>query len=127
MAKNDQPRSKDPSKWSEITYIRCELDNQLKKDLQAWLKEKHDWLGYIEQAVGAGYRFGTHHDAFNDCVEARLTLMSNSIGINTLVLQGRGPDLLTAIQSLFFKHFIVLEQRWEDLDRDKRGKYSEWG
>jgi len=122
-----EPRTKDPRKWSDITYIRCELDNQLKADLSEWLKKKHDWLSYIEKEVGAGLRFGVHHDAYNNCCEARLTAMSQSVGINTLVLQGRGPDIMAAIQALFFKHYIVLEGVWEELDRDNQGRYSTWG
>jgi hypothetical protein len=118
---------KDPSKWSEISYIRCELDKQLKADLAEWLKKKHDWLAYIEAEVGNGLRFGVHVDEYNRCVEARLTLLSQSIGINTQVLQGRGPDVMAAIQSLFFKHLIVLEKNWEELDRNADGRYADWG
>lgn len=122
--KTEQPAQK----WSDITYLRCELDKQLKSDLAAWLKEKHDWLALIETAVGAGLRFQVLEDAYHSCFEARLTAISQSVGVNTLVLQGRGPTALAAIQSLFFKHVVVLEGDWESLDRnaDKR-EISDWG
>jgi len=123
MAKTQPPERK----WSDITYLRCELDKQLKADLQEWLKKKHDWLTYIEQSVGAGLRFQVLEDEFHKCFEARLTAMSNSVGVNTLVLQGRGPDMLSSIQALFFKHFVVLEQNWEELDRPDSSRYTEWG
>jgi len=104
--------------FSPIDYIRCDLDTTLKGELANWVKaQKHDWFGYIEQAIADGLRFGVHTDVYNNCVEARLTLLSNSIGVDTLVLQGRGPDVLKAIQSLFYKHYIVLEKDWEHLDR----------
>lgn len=122
MAKTQEPR-----KWSDITYIRCELDTKLKKDLENWLKKDHDWLAMIEQEVDGGLRFGAHNDEYNNCVEARLTLLSNSIDQNTLVLQGRGPDLAKAIQALFFKHYIVLDRHWENLDRPPEFKYDSWG
>jgi len=127
MAKQDTPRSKSPQTWSDITYIRCELDNQLKKDLVDWLKGKHDWIGYIETAVGAGLRFQVLEDKFHSCFEARLTLISQSTGVNTLVLQGRSATCLQAIQALFFKHIVVLEMNWEDLDRNEQKKYEDWG
>lgn len=128
MAKSSDGRSKDPSKWSDITYLRVELDKQLKADLVEWLKKKHDWMSYIDTAVQNGLRFGAHEDAYNHCFEARLTALSQSVGINTLVLQGRGPDLLAAIQALFFKHLIVLEQNWEELDRNpSETRYQDWG
>lgn len=123
----EKTRTKTPEKWSDITYIRCELDKQLKADLTEWLKKKHDWLSYVDAAVQDGLRFGTHLDAYNRCFEARLTAMSQSVGINTLVLQGRGPDMLAAIQALFFKHLIVLEKNWEDLERDNAGRFADWG
>lgn len=117
-----------PQKWSDITYIRCELDSQLKADLTEWLKKKHDWLAYIEQAINDGLRFGTHEDEYNRCVEARLTALSKSVGVDTLVLQGRGPDMMAAIQALFFKHTIVLEGNWEELERNQsETRYQDWG
>jgi hypothetical protein len=116
-----------PRQWSDINYLRCELDDKLKGDLQTWIKSKHDWLGYIEKEVGAGLRFQVLEDVFHKCYEARLTLMSNSVGINTQVLQGRGPDCLSAIQALFFKHYIVLDQHWEELDRPEKSRYETWG
>jgi len=121
------PKGKSPQTWSDITYIRCELDNQLKKDLQEWLKTKHDWFGYVEQAVGAGLRFQVLEDKFHNCYEARLTLLAQSTGVNTLVLQGRSATMLQAVQSLFFKHLVVLEGSWEDLERDEQRKYEDWG
>ncbi len=121
------PTTKDPSKWSDITYIRCELDKGLKTELTEWLKKKHDWLGYIEKTVDDGLRFGTHRDEYNNCYEARLTALAQSVGVNTLVLQGRGPDVMSAIQALFFKHYIVLEGKWEDSDHDRSNRFSEWG
>lgn len=127
MPKKDAPRSKSPQTWSEITYVRCELDNQLKKDLQEWLKSKHDWLGYVEQAVGAGLRFQVLEDKYHDCFEARLTLLANDVEHNTLVLQGRSSTMLQAIQSLFFKHLVVLEGNWEELDRPEQNRYQDWG
>jgi len=120
-------KTKEPQKWSDITYIRCELDDTLKANLTEWLKKKHDWLAYIEAETNSGLRFGCHEDKFNSCVEARLTLLSQSIQQNTLVLQGRGPDLLKAIQALFFKHYIVLERDWEDLERKPEFKFDTWG
>lgn len=116
-----------PRQWSDITYLRCELDTKLKADLQTWLKSKHDWLGYIEKEVSNGLRFQVLEDKFHSCFEARLTHMSQSAGINTLVLQGRGPDALSSIQALFFKHYIVLEGQWEELDRPESARYTEWG
>ncbi len=124
MAKSTTPPAK---QWSEITYLRCELDKQLKSDLQTWIKQKHDWLAYIAREVDSELRFSIHQDKYNSCVEARLTLLAQSTGVNTLVLQGRGPDVMAAIQSLFFKHYVVLERNWEDLDRPKDGRYSDWG
>lgn len=124
MAKNTQPQAK---QWSEISYLRCELDTQLKKDLAAWAKQKHDWFAYIEREVVSELRFSVHQDKYNNCIEARLTLLSQSTGVNTLVLQGRGPTILAAIESLFFKHYVVLERSWEDLDRPKTERYSDWG
>jgi len=124
MAKSDKPQTR---QWSEISYLRCELDKQLKTDLAAWVKQKHDWLAYIEREVGSELRFSIHQDKYNNCIEARLTLLAQSTGVNTLVLQGRGPDLLAAVQALFFKHYVVLERNWEDLDRPKADRYSDWG
>lgn len=114
-------------KYSETVYIRCELDKQLKADLTAWLKGKHDFWAYIEKEIGAGLRFACHEDAYNKCFEARLTSMSLDAAVNTLVLQGRGPDLLSATQALFFKHYVVLEGDWTALEREGEGRYSEWG
>lgn len=125
MAKNDKSN---PKNWSDITYLRCELDKQLKADLTKWIQGKHDWFGYIESAVGEGLRFQVLEDAYHSCFEARLTAIAQSTDVNTLVLQGRGPTMLAAVQSLFFKHLVVLEQNWEELDRnaDKR-EISDWG
>lgn len=123
-----KPPVKGPQNWSDITYLRVELDKQLKTDLAAWCKEKHDWIGLIESAVGAGLRFQVLEDKFHSCFEARLTLMSQSTGSNTLVLQGRGPTAMASIQSLFFKHLVMLEQNWEDLDRNAdKHEIADWG
>lgn len=121
------PKSSEPKSFAPIQYIRCDLDTPLKAELSKWASEKkHNWWDYIEQAIDDGLRFGLHHDAYNQCIEARLTLISQSAGVDTLVLQGRGPDVLKAVQSLFFKHFIVLEKNWEDLDRFQPKMAGDW-
>lgn len=114
-------------KYSETEYIRCELDKQLKKDLTDWLKGKPDFWSFIDKEVQNGLRFACHRDDYNKCVEARLTALSNSADINTLVLQGRGPDLDAAIQALFFKHYVVLEGDWTHVDRNSDGRFADWG
>ena len=116
-----------PRKYSETEYIKCDLDKQLKSDLVEWLKKKHDFWAYIDKEIDSHLRFAAHYDEFNKCYQARLTALSQSADVNTLVLQGRGPDLLAALQALFFKHHVVLGGDWTHLDRDVNTKYSEWG
>jgi hypothetical protein len=125
--KGKMAKTQEAKTYSAMTYIRCDLDATLKAELASWVKsKKHDWFGYIEQSILDGLRFGTHVDSFNHCIEARLTLLSNSVGVDTLVLQGRGPDMQMAIQSLFYKHFVVLEKDWEHLDRLEPKGSGDW-
>lgn len=115
-------------KKSDVVYLSCDLDKQLKKDLTAWVAQPMDYLDMIEKCADSGLKFGASFDHYNECFQASLTQPANEeSGDITRVLIGRGGNMTQAIQALFFKYIVMLETHLDDMDRQNPRGVSDWG
>ncbi len=123
------PRERSRNNSSDAFFLNCDLDKQLKKDLVAWCaqQENLDVFNLFEKIVDSGIKIGMSYDAFNECMQCSLSKPITEGGkTKTYILVGRGGSLVQAIQAVLFKHFIMLEGTWEDLDRKNTRKETDW-
>lgn len=112
---------------SSVQYLNVDLTKAYRADLLKWLEGAPDLWDCIEKVTDSGLRFGASYDAYNECMQATLTQMSDDTpGSQTVVLVGRGGNLKQAIEALFFKYFVVLDGEMVDLDRKNGRGETDW-
>jgi len=124
MAGKSKPKD---SVRGKVEYIALDLTKANRADLVKWLESNPDLWDLIEKSCDSGLKFSVSHDDFHDCIQATLTKVPDDrVFGTTTVLIGRGPDMLKAIQALFFKHHIVLQETWDNPElRNPRG-VTDW-
>ncbi len=124
------PRQAKPQNGgNSAVFLNCDLDKQLKKDLVAWVAQEvaQDFIGMMERAIDSGLKFGAGYDAYNECWQASFSKPVTATGkTTTYILIGRGGNLTQAMQALFFKHYVMLDGSWEDLDRKNARRETDW-
>ena len=117
-----------PEKRSPVIYLQCDISSKAHKDkLIAWLEQPLDFVGIIEKLTDSGLKVSCSYDTYNDCFQAAITQVAETEGDQTVVLVGRGGDQTQALQALFFKYYIMLEEKMEDLDSKNGRGHTDWG
>lgn len=118
-----------PAQNGQPVFLNCDLDKQLKKDLISWVSQEaaQDLVGLIERCIDSGLKFGASIDAYNECWQASLSKsVVEGQKSTTFILIGRGGNLTQAIQAVLFKHFVMLDGTWENLERKNARKETDW-
>lgn len=123
------PRTNGQKRDSDAVFLNCDLDKQLKKDLVVWCGQEanQDVFNLFEKIVDAGIKIGLGYDAYNECFQCSLSKpVQEGSKSRTYILVGRGGNLVQAVQACLFKHFVMLDGTWEDLDRKNARKETDW-
>lgn len=124
MARGKSTQSNKPR---NLVYLQCDLTKEHKRDLVKWVESGVDLWDMLEKAIDSELRFGCGYDAYNDCTQASLTQITTDKGEQkTVVLVGRGPDLVKAMQSLFFKYHNILQGKMDDGDLKNQRGVTDW-
>lgn len=94
------------------TFVRCELNEQQKEHVKS---QKYTWDDVLENIVSLveeGYKVSFGEDAFNDCYACWLTAPAKDNPNSGHILQGRGPDVVSACAVCLYKHFTVFDGIW---------------
>jgi hypothetical protein len=103
----------DDAEWGG--FINCRLDDQQKAGFESWSLETQDeqldWLEALTtEGMKVSFAFDAEHDAFIVSLTGRLIEGRNF----RCVTSSRGETLMRAVSVALFKHFVVLEQRYDD-------------
>lgn len=114
-------------KKANVEYINIDLRGSHRQDLIKWVETCEPLTDMLEKVANSGLKIGISFDNYNECFQASITQLP---GVDdngpTLVLIGRGGNIVQALQALLFKYFIVLEEELEDSDmRNQRGE-TDW-
>lgn len=117
---------KKPAKASDnrnVQYLNVDITKEMRGSLTKWLEQQPDLWDLLEKSLDSGLKFGCSYDHYNECFQAQFTqLPKDPKNPITLVLVGRGGNLVQAFQALLFKYWVVLEENLEDGDvRNPRG------
>lgn len=124
MARAKTPAPKNPN----TIYLNVDLTKEMKGSLVKWVEQNPNLLDQLEKALDSTLRFGCSFDTYNECFQASFTKLppKGTVG-TTLVLIGRGGNLLQAIQALVFKYFVVLQEDLEETGVQNPRGVSDWG
>ena len=94
------------------TYVKLKLTDADKDRLRAsdWTAEKV--LFTLDKMVSDGYKISTQFEGNNDCVGVYATIAEEPHRNFKFCLTARGPDVMKALLSLFYKHYEVLAEDW---------------
>ena len=116
--------SKRPS-W-EVDFVNVELGKEQKEMLRKWDVKYERTFDQIARLVADGFKLSVWGDKAHDCCGATLTSPKSTDGTRQKCLSARAPDFINALKALVFKHEIVLEGDWANLDNNPDPD-SQWG
>lgn len=119
-----QKQANRPS-W-ETDFVNVSLSKPQKEQLQKWDIKGEVTFDTITRLVADGYKLSISADKSHDCVGAYFTEPNNVSGARRRCLSARGPDFFGALRSLAFKHCIVLEGDWGEVD-NASDPTDQWG
>lgn len=110
-----------------VEFLNLDLTKGHREALKKWIEDGIDLWDCIDKSIDSGLKFACGFDAYNDCIMASLTKFpdNNRTGV-TQVLVGRGPDLLKAIQALFFKYEVVLQRDFQAAEKVNPRGITDW-
>lgn len=94
-----------------VNYNLSEADKA--KFHEFWRQSNTDnWGQYLNQLIDNGYKISLSYDNYNTAYSATMMCMKVGHPDQGWCLSGKGPDITTAIEVLFFKHFDLLKEKW---------------
>lgn len=128
--KNDQkgskPKTQTPKNTWDVKFVACELDKETRATVKALPVVPVEILDGLVRMVDSGYKISFNYEQRNDCVGAYATAPSLDHAAHGLCLSARGPDALSALKVLLYKHYVILDGVWTTpVDRDHDG--DTWG
>lgn len=112
MSKKSDPKR---ASW-EVDFVNVNLSKVQKEELFKWDVKGEVTFDAISRLVDDNYKLSISSDKAHDCVGAYLTSPAGPNGGRKQCLGARGPDFFGALRALAFKHLIVLEGDWGELD-----------
>jgi hypothetical protein len=100
----------------EVDFVNVSLSKEQKLEVAKWDVKGEVTFDIITKLVDDGFKLSISADKAHDCVGAYLTEGPNSSGNRKRCLSARGPDFFGALRSLVFKHSIILEGDWGDIE-----------
>lgn len=110
----------------EVDFVSVELSKEQKDLLRKWDVKYEATVDEISRLVDDGFKLSVWGDKAHDCCGATLTSPKQTDGTRQKCLSARGPDFLSALKSLCYKHLIVLDGVWSVLDNSSDPD-SRWG
>ena len=123
MARGDNAKN---NKRPPVEYLNVDLNQARREELMKFVNEDRDWFDMVEKMCDSGLKIGLSFDSYNECMQASCTQIPDSAGGTTVVLIGRGGNLLQALQALMFKYHIILEGEMVDLDAKNGRGHTDW-
>jgi hypothetical protein len=120
-----QLKQKTTAEWN-ATFVRCELDKETKDKVKSWDPKFEATLDAVDQMVTDGYKVSISYDKYHDCVGCFVTHPDPAHKNHGQCLTARGPNYLSALKVLVFKHFQILDGEWGAVV-DQNGSRDEWG
>lgn len=111
-AKN-QPNVK---RFNDATFIQYELDKNATAALKKSVVSGDDLFVTYQRLEEQGYAVSLKFDEYGQCSAAFLRQTAQDGPNWGYVLTGRGSTPLKALKQLFYKHFEVMGELWEQFD-----------
>lgn len=110
-----KPKQSTRNSW-EVDFVNVSLSKEQKLEVAKWDVKGEVTFDTITRLVDDGYKLSISADKAHDCVGAYLTEGASATGARKRCLSARGPDFFGALRSLIFKHSIILEGEWGDVE-----------
>lgn len=110
----------------EVDFVNVNLSKDQKEQLFKWDVKGEATFDVISRLIDDQFKLSISSDKAHDCVGAFLTTPNPSDGSRKRCLGARGPDFFGALRALAFKHSIVLEGDWGELDNNS-SPVDRWG
>lgn len=100
-------------RFNDATFVQYELDKDAQAACKAWKMDADASFNAIHTMVDCGYSFTLKFDTFSDSYAAFCSQKAPEGENAGFILTGRGSTPEKALKQLFYKHFEVMAERWE--------------
>jgi hypothetical protein len=108
--------SKKLSKKSKVEwkgYLRVNLTAEQEEHFDVWFPSQTIQLSDFDILCNSGFKFGLSWDSFHAGVSASLYANDPKLSWSGYTLTAWAEDAQSAIELLFYKHYIICEEDWE--------------
>lgn len=119
-------KSKRPVTNYEVSFVSCELDKSTKEAVKAWDVKFEATIDAIDRLILDGYKVSISQDKFHDCTAVFMTMPDKTHKHSGLCLTARGPNYLSALKVLVYKHYNILQEDWGAVV-EQAYKRDSWG
>jgi hypothetical protein len=81
----------------------------------------------IDILVNNGYKLSISWDSYNSGISASLYCQDKKMEWSGYTLSAWAGDTQTALNLLFFKHYVVAQEQWEIVPHEREGSDTKWG
>lgn len=124
--RTSQKRSGQSRNFPDTLWVKCELKESDKDDLQRRAVDAPELLSALGGIIEQGFKISISYDERSDCVGAYLTAPKEMFAGRVVCLSARAPDMARAVLVLLYKHFEVLHEDWSQ-DLPTGGGKGQWG
>lgn len=127
MAQGKQDAGKKPTakthkaRFNDVVFVQRELS----ADETLACKNQVASLDVLENSVlslcDRGYRISLKWDDYGECYGAWMQQTEASGENAGMCLAGRGSTPIKALKQVLFKHFVLLEESWEEFKEVRKG------
>lgn len=110
----------------EVVFVKCELDKETKEQAKKWDLKYEATFNGLERLINDGYKLSISRDTYHDATGVFLTMPTREHAHHGYCLTARGPDILSALKMLVYKHYNVLGEHW-DTEVAERPRHDVWG
>jgi len=103
-----------PRESWEKTFVSCNLADEDKKAIRDSLQDFEGILTMFGQMLINGYKASFSYDARSDAVGCYCTQTDKKDRAYAYCLTARGPDMPSALASLVYKHYTMLDGIWDN-------------
>ena len=100
-------------RFNDVQFINYELDKATAAECKAWEISEADCFDAVLKLCEAGYRLSLKWDDFSSAYAAFLQQGVEGEPNFGYVLSGRGTSPFKAAKQALFKHFRVMDAKWE--------------
>jgi len=113
-------RTARPVQRGNSVFINRELSKEETSEYRLWREDADNVITQWTELIEEGYRVNTKYDDYSSSCAAFI-IPGDGMDNDGYILTGRGGNAYRAVSEALFKHSVIFEGVWSDIDFRPRG------